>query len=691
MDHPLSDFVSVKIGNRIAVISLSRPPSGHLDAPLRAALLDTCRAEAASDAVDALVLAAEGEGFDIDLPYGERLGAPAAPSLAEVCEGLFSLPKPIVAAMRGRIADAGLELALACSARVAQGGARICLPSLIMGRLPTAVSLYRLAACIGPAAGLHLLQISTDTPVASRALSPLFSDRVPGNTVGTAATCARNFTPEAPAALADPLRFQAEIAAARGSHPPETAPAEITAAIAGFEAALLLPEEAALAFTAEQDKALAAEPACRAKGYIRCTRLAVLRRPTGTPPESLSLVGSGPKPVRLALLALRAGLPVTLVETEAGGLAHADEEIRESLHKMAQRGMITETQAREQFALLSRAEGFQALDAAPFVIEAGARAVGEIGDLAHRIRAAMGPEGTLLLTSGMRNGAGRLAKLLGENTAGALFHPDRGAGDCVEIAMRPDDLRRAQQRRGFVTALTRLGLPALLQEARDGLASVRLFTALCAASEEAAARGADPLNVDMALPFRLKPFAAQNAEGLRAQTFRLSTFFGLEDGAPHLNGALLNAGIDGSRQSAIDSAAGCLSDPAETALHSWREAVASQTGITAQTPPPEAETIRQIANDALFCTATALVRSGALPTPWEADHIAAATLGLDRSHGAPVFAACEAGLLALKNRLNARLAPKGALRPAFFTPPDDLDMHIKEGRPYARPGDVILF
>ncbi len=691
MDHSLSDFVSVKRGNRIAVISLSRPPGGHLDAPLRAALLETCRSEAASDAVDGLVLTSEGQGLDIDLPYGERMGPPAAPTLAELCAGLSELPKPIVAALRGRVADAGFELALACAARVVQIDASICLPSLAMGRLPTATSLYRLAARAGPAAGLQFLQSVTDVPVASRALAPLFAERVQGNAVGVAADCARSFIGEAPAALADPLRFQEEISAARDRHSPEAAAPEITAAIAGFEAALLLPEEAALAFITEQDKALSETPVCRAKTYLRSTKLAILRRPIGAPPESLTLVGSGPKPARLAVLALRAELPVTLIETEPGGLAHAEENIRHTLVNMARRGVTGAEQARTQFALLSRAEGFEALKDAPFVIEAGARSVDEIGSLAQRIRDAMGPGGTLLLTSGMRTGAGRLSHLLGEKTAGALFHPDRGLGECAEIAMRPEDLRRAAHRSTFVTALAQLGLPALLQEARDGLASLRLFTALCVAGEEAAARGADPLFVDMALPFRLKPFAAQNAEGLRAQIFRLSSLFGLENGAPQLNAALLKSGIDGKTHPATDSARGQLTAPAEAALRNWREAVAAQTGITAQAPSPDAETIRQIADDALFCAATALVRSGALPTPWEADHIAAATLGLTPAHGPPVFAACEAGLLQLRKRLEARLGPQGALRPAFFTPPDDLDMHIKEGRPYGRPGDVIIF
>lgn len=691
MDHTLSDFVSVKRGNRIAVISLSRPPGGHLDAPLRAALLETCRSEAASDAVDGLVLAAEGQGLDIDLPYGERLGTPAAPTLAELCKELSELPKPIVAALRGRIADAGLELALACAARVVQIDSRICLPSLAMGRLPTPTSLYRLGARVGPAAALQFLQSLTDTPAASRALAPVFAERVQGNAVGVAADCARGFAQEAPAALADPLRYQEEISAARDRHPPESAAPEITAAIASFEAALLLPEDAALAFTAEQDKALADTPACRARSYLRCARLALLRRPTGSAPDSLTLVGTGPKPAQLAVLALRAELPVTLIETEAGGLARAEEDIRHTLARMTRRGEIDAAQARAHLALLSRAEGFEALKDAPFVIEAGARSVDEIGSRAQRIRDAMGPDGTLLLTSGMRTGAGRFSDVLGEKTAGALFHPDRGLGACAEIAMRPDDLRRAAHRSPFVTALARLGLPALLQEARDGLASARLFTALCVAAEEAAARGADPLLADMALPYRVKPFAAQNAEGLRAQIFRLSTLFGLENGAPQLGAALHKAGIDGKTRPATDSARGQLSAPAEAALNDWREAVAAQTGITARTQAPDAETIRRIADDALFCAATALVRSGALPTPWEADYIAAATLGLNPAHGAPVFAACEAGLLQLKTRLQARRGPQGALRPDFFTPPDDLEMHIKEGRPYGRPGDVIIF
>ena len=67
--------------------------------------------------VDTIVLTSNGGGFTLDLPLPERQLGEANPTLATLTEAIATAQKPVVAALRGCAADAGLELALAAAAR----------------------------------------------------------------------------------------------------------------------------------------------------------------------------------------------------------------------------------------------------------------------------------------------------------------------------------------------------------------------------------------------------------------------------------------------------------------------------------------------------------------------------------------------------------------------------------------------
>ena len=130
MIRPPSAFISTKIGNRIAVLTLSRPPAGRFSQSLRGELEAVLSEIFTTPDIDAIVITGEGAAFDIDLPLAERQLGQASPSLDVLTTLISHAPMPVVAALRGRITDAGLELALAAQARVIHHASRICLPSL---------------------------------------------------------------------------------------------------------------------------------------------------------------------------------------------------------------------------------------------------------------------------------------------------------------------------------------------------------------------------------------------------------------------------------------------------------------------------------------------------------------------------------------------------------------------------------
>jgi 2-(1,2-epoxy-1,2-dihydrophenyl)acetyl-CoA isomerase len=132
--HELSDGV--------ATITLARPASlNALNATMRGELLRAIKAAGRDDAVRAVVLTGEGRGFcsgaDLRGGSGERdfrrvLTAEYNPLITAIRE----LPKPMIAAVNGVAAGAGMSLALACDLVYAADDARLILAFGRIGLVP---------------------------------------------------------------------------------------------------------------------------------------------------------------------------------------------------------------------------------------------------------------------------------------------------------------------------------------------------------------------------------------------------------------------------------------------------------------------------------------------------------------------------------------------------------------------------
>ncbi|MCW1954915.1 MAG: enoyl-CoA hydratase/isomerase family protein [Roseobacter sp.] len=697
MSRPESAFLSSQTGNHIAVITLSRPPAGWFWPNLRAALFDALTNALTAPETDAIVLASEGAGFNLDLPLAERQLGQSAPSLDALTDLISTAPKPVVAALRGRLSDAGAELALAAHARVAHRASVISLPTLPAGQLPSPAACYTLAAKLGPQSAMKLLQTLRDTPITLPELAPLFDRFVGQNVVGEAADLAQTLRQSAPpaaltAAFAAPLRYQSELDALRRPQNTKTPQPETTAAIDVLEAARLLPKEAALLYARSQTTDLANTPSARRKTYTRAARLAALRHtPESRPPASLTLVGTGKQALTLTLMALRASLPVKLLALEADSFAAFHQTVARELDSRVARHALTAAQAARALALLSELPDFASLKAADCIIECApppaSRPFETLRDLLGKIRTHAGEAPLLFLTSAVRSGAAEFLDLMSETTAALQSHPDIGGGTLAELALAPDFARSAASQGPMRAALKRLGVPALFQSAQNGLVSARLFTAFCLAAEEAVAQGASPAAVDQAQLSRVTPFAAQNAEGQRAQPFRLHAFFEdrLQSHAPGLNAAFLQAGLDGGKgRSAFDPDKTTLTHEAQAAVAQWREHL-GQTGYTPDAAPPTADDIRFLTTAALYVEGERLLKAGVVATPWEIDQIANATLGLAPEAAGPFFEVSTLGLASFLARLR-RIKP---LRPEFFTAPPELSERIKNGETFATPGQDV--
>jgi enoyl-CoA hydratase/carnithine racemase len=159
----VTEHVTVARAGEVATITLGSAPANALSEALLAALRDAVGSPPVRDA-RAVVIASRLERFfaagaDLKLLAtldGEDLAAYLA-VLRGVLDDIAALPQPTIAALGGMALGGGLELALACTLRVASHEARLGVPEVRLGLLPGAGGTQRLPRLIGRSRALDLL------------------------------------------------------------------------------------------------------------------------------------------------------------------------------------------------------------------------------------------------------------------------------------------------------------------------------------------------------------------------------------------------------------------------------------------------------------------------------------------------------------------------------------------------------
>ncbi|MDP1872736.1 enoyl-CoA hydratase/isomerase family protein [Phenylobacterium sp.] len=124
-----ADHLSITVQDHVATLVFHRPPANHASVDLVRDLADALLAFDRDPAVRASVLASEGKPFcaGADLASPTGIGGAGMGGVSELYDQairLFSVEKPIVAAIQGAAVGAGLGLALVADFRVAAPEAR---------------------------------------------------------------------------------------------------------------------------------------------------------------------------------------------------------------------------------------------------------------------------------------------------------------------------------------------------------------------------------------------------------------------------------------------------------------------------------------------------------------------------------------------------------------------------------------
>jgi 2-(1,2-epoxy-1,2-dihydrophenyl)acetyl-CoA isomerase len=166
----------------VATVRLNNPSKlNALSETMTRELIDALTTITADDEVRAVVLTGEGRGFCSGADLGGmeqeyREGGRASTSdlldegYAKIVRLLVGAPKPVIAAVNGVAAGAGLSLALACDLRVASDAATFSMAFVRIGLVPDSGAAYFLPRIVGAARALEL-SVTGDRIDAGRALA----------------------------------------------------------------------------------------------------------------------------------------------------------------------------------------------------------------------------------------------------------------------------------------------------------------------------------------------------------------------------------------------------------------------------------------------------------------------------------------------------------------------------------------
>jgi len=369
----------------VAVITLDNPPVNGLGHALRAGIVAGLERAEADPAIKAIVITGAGKAFSggADIREFNSPKALAEPNLHTVIRAVESSTKPVVAAIAGACMGGGLELALGCHFRVAQGDAQIALPEVKLGILPGAGGTQRLPRVVGVETALNMIVSGAIVPAAQLAKTALFDQVVEANVLDAGIAFARK-------AAADKLplkkvrdikidypnaeaffQFARNTVGAMAKNFP--APLKCIDAVA---AAVSKPFEEGLAYERALFVELVQTPESKALRHAFFGERAASKIgdvPEDTPVRKIAkvaVIGAGTMGGGITMNFLNAGIPVTMLEMKQDALDRGVATIRKNYEGSLKKGKLTQDKLDARMALLKPTLSYDDLKDADLVIEA---------------------------------------------------------------------------------------------------------------------------------------------------------------------------------------------------------------------------------------------------------------------------------------------------------------------------------
>jgi len=385
----MSDLVSIRIRDGIAVLTVDNPPVNALGPGVPAALMAAIDSTAADPGVQAVVISGGGKTFIAGADINELQAAAqnpesGGPDLHPLLAKVEDCPKPVVMALHGTALGGGLELAMAGHYRVADPGALLGAPEANLGIIPGAEGTQRLPRLVGVPAAIDLC-VSGRLIKSAEALDLGLIDRVIEGDLLTAATAfAREIaaqpvsrTRDRNAKLGTPAEnapaFEAGRKQAAKIRPHQTAPLH---AIEALEAATTLPFAEGCKRERQIAKQCLASPQAQAMIHVFFAERGVAKVPgiskdTPTYPiRRVAIIGAGTMGGGIAMACVNADIPVLLKDTSQEALDRGLATVRRNYERSVKRGRTPQAVMDRRMAMIQPQLTFDGFSDADLIVEA---------------------------------------------------------------------------------------------------------------------------------------------------------------------------------------------------------------------------------------------------------------------------------------------------------------------------------
>ncbi len=377
----MAEFVEHAFDGDVHILRIANPPANTLRNEVRAGLLNGIQA-ANKEGARAVVIIGNGRGYSGGAEMTEFGKPRQPPSLVEVFQAIEDSRAIVVAAIHGYALGGGLELALACHARVAAPGAQLGLPEVKRGFVPGAGGTQRLPRLIGlealkiivggePVSGttagkLGIVDAVIDGELEKGAVQ--WAREHYGQTFQLAKYRTDKITGQDMAAF--DAAAKALLARSRGQESPK-------GCVAAVRAAFTLPFDDGLQVERDQFGQLVQGEQSHALRHIFFGEREVARIP-GMPAEvkplpvnKLVVIGGGTMGGGIAMSAANHGLAVTIVETSQDALDKGLARCEANWQRTVASGRLSQAEYEKRRALLTGSIDFDGtVSQADLVIEA---------------------------------------------------------------------------------------------------------------------------------------------------------------------------------------------------------------------------------------------------------------------------------------------------------------------------------
>lgn len=693
MTEQLVKTVSVVKQGNILVATVDNAPVNALSHSVRVGLIEAVKALENDTEARAMVILCDGRTFIAGADIHEFKKPMVAPLLGEVIDTLDAATKPIVAAIHGTALGGGLEVALACSYRIALEGSKVGLPEVKLGILPGSGGTVRLPRLAGVEQALAMISEGGQISARDAREKGIVDEVVSGDLkVAAVAFAARVIADGAKLRRTSDLPVPAFDPAVL-----ETSRAALAKKYKGFKAPLVAvdlikmvtetPVGEAIALEYKTCKELLVSPQSKALRHIFAAEREALKidgvdaevKPREV--KKVAIVGPGTMGRGIAACFLNIGIPVTLIGLTDEGLASATKAIGKIYEGSVKRGSLSTDEMQRRMALLSATTAYDGIGDVDLVIEAVTEQLDVKKDVFAKLDAVLRDDAILATNTSF---------LDIEELAASSKNPARVAGmhffNPANVMKLLENVRAAKTAPDVLATTTalgkRLGKVPVMVGRSEGFVANRMLSKRTREAQFLLEDGATPQQVDRVLTafgFPIGPFALADLAGMdimaAARAARVARMSPREQQC-NIVDRLVAAGRLGQKSGAgyyvYDENRKASHDPLVDEL---LDAHRKERGFTARTITDE-----EILERCLFAMvneAANILDESAAARPGDIDVIWTNGFGFPTYLGGPMFYADQVGLPAVKAALDKYA---GLVGDQYFKPAALIERLVAEGR-----------